>query len=264
MFKKRGLLLVMLSIAMGVGAAWVANNWVQGRMSSDTVADAGNSAAMSAAINIPYGTKIEARHVRSVSMPKESIPDGAILTIEDVEGKVATAEILSGEILLKGRFVDHNTGSTLAALVEENKRAVTVRVDDVVGVAGFLLPGNFVDVLATRLERSTKRAVTETILRNIKVLAVDQTARTDDNDPVVVRAVTLEMTPKQAEVLVKRKEEGTIQLTLRNPLDTMVVEEKPKAAPKPKKVIRRAPPKPRDTSVTIIRGTHVAKTKAKT
>lgn len=264
MFKKRGLLLVMLSIAMGVGAAWVANNWVQGRMGSETMADTGNASVMAAAINIPYGTKIESRHVRTLSMPKESIPGGAILDIAEAEGKVATAEILAGEILVKGRLVDHSTGSTLAALVEENKRAVTVRVDDVVGVAGFLLPGNFVDVLATRLERSTKRAITETVLRNMKVLAVDQTARTDDNDPVVVRAVTLEMTPKQAEILVKRKEEGTIQLTLRNPLDTMVAEDKPEPKPAPKKVIRRAPPPPKDTTVTIIRGTSVAKTKAKT
>jgi pilus assembly protein CpaB len=161
---------------------------------------------------------------------------------------------------MSGRFVNHDEGSTLAALVEEKKRAITVRVDDVVGVAGFLLPGNNVDVLASRLERGSRRAITETILTNVKVLAVDQTARTDDNDPVVVRAVTLEVSPKQAEVLVARMEEGTIQLTLRNPLEEVVVEA-PK--PAPKKVTRRARRAPTDTTIIVIKGTSVAKAKVK-
>ena len=98
-------------------------------------------------------------------------------------------------------------------------RAMTVRVDDVVGVAGFLLPGNRVDVVAARKLQGSDRAITETILFDINVLAVDQTSSQDKNEPVVVRAVTLEMTPQQAEVLVRAREEGRIQLTLRNPTD---------------------------------------------
>ena len=110
--------------------------------------------------------------------------------VAEIEGWIATSEIIEGELLMKGRFVEHLAGSTLAAMVAPNKRAVSVRVNDVAGVAGFLLPGNFVDVLGTRLERGSRRAVTSTIIQNVKVLAVDQTARTDDdNEPVVVRAV---------------------------------------------------------------------------
>lgn len=264
MFRKRGFVLVLLSLVMGVGAAWVANNWIQVR--SQTVeASAGQSKVIVAAMTIPYGTKVTERHVKAMEFPEQAIPSGAIREIAEIDGYVSSTEVLTGEILFKSRFVEHESGSTLAALVEPDKRAITVRVDDVVGVAGFLLPGNFVDVLATRLERKTKRAVTETILRHIKVLAVDQTAKTDDSEPVVVRAVTLEMTPKQAETLVKRKEEGTIQLTLRNPLDEMVAEEKPVAVPKPKAPVRRAAPRrPSNTTVTIIRGTRVEKKKAKT
>ena len=135
----------------------------------------------------------------------------------------------------------------------------------VVGVAGFLLPGNRVDVLASRIENSTRRAITETILKNIKVLAVDQTASTDKNEPVIVRAVTLEMAPDQSEALVKAKEEGTIQLTLRNPLakEEIIVEEPP-PAPVARPVSRPAPRRaaPRDTTITIIRGTNVDTTKS--
>jgi pilus assembly protein CpaB len=182
------------------------------------------------------------------------------MALEEVEGKVAKAEILRGEFLLEGRVTEHDEGSTLAALVEQKKRAITVRVDDVVGVAGFLLPGNNVDVLASRLERGSRRAITETILTNIKVLAVDQTARTDDSDPVVVRAVTLEVSPKQAEILVARMEEGTIQLTLRNPLEEIVAQEPAKPAVKRAPRVRRPPT---DTTIIVIKGTKVEKTKVK-
>ncbi len=155
-------------------------------------------------------------------------------------------------MLLTSRFNAHTVGSTLAALIGENMRAITVRVDDVVGVAGFLLPGNYVDVLATKVDRKTKKATTQTILQKIKVLAVDQTARTNESDPVVVRAVTLEMSLEDSEILTKRKAEGTIQLTLRNPNDEeiKVAEKTP-----PKKIRRRPAPKP---TVQIIRGTRVA------
>ena len=260
-FKKRGLLLVALSLVLGVGAALVAKNMIQGQT---TAADETNTSQVAtAAMSIPYGTKIEARHVKMVSLPDNVVPVGAITALEDIEDKVAKAEILRGEFLLEGRVAEHDEGSTLAALVEQKKRAITVRVDDVVGVAGFLLPGNNVDVLASRLERGNRRAITETILKNVKVLAVDQTARTDDSDPVVVRAVTLEVTPKQAEILVARMEEGTIQLTLRNPLEKMVVQAPEKPAVKAVKRAPRVRRPPTDTTITVIRGTKVEKTKVK-
>jgi pilus assembly protein CpaB len=170
--------------------------------------------------------------------------------------------IVAGEILMQGRFVDYDDGSTLAALVGKNMRAVTVRVDDVIGVAGFLLPGNKVDVLASRREQN-RRASAETILRDVKVLAVDQTAATEKNEPVIVRAVTLEVSPDQAETLVKAREEGSIQLTLRNPLEeeVVVVEAEPEpVAPAPRRVVA---PRSRTFDVTVIRGTTVEETKAK-
>jgi len=162
-------------------------------------------------------------------------------------------------MLMRSRFSEHEGGSTLSALIGENMRAFTVRVDDVVGVGGFLLPGNYVDVLATKIDRRSKVAKTETIIQKVKVLAVDQLARADDSDPVVVRAVTLEMSSKQSEVLAKRRAEGTIQLTLRNPNDEVTVA---KAAPAPVKKVRRTYRAPAP-EVTIIRGTKVNKQKTK-
>ena len=259
MLKRRGLFLVVMSLSMGGLAAWAANNWVQERLGPTAEMEVTTDAVVIAAIDIPYGTKVAARHLKILSLPEGTAPPRAFRQREDVQDMVSTIKILSGEILMRDRFAEHETGSTLAALVTESMRAVTIRVDDVVGVAGFLLPGNRVDVLATRMDSRTKRAITETILKNLKVLAVDQTAATQDNDPVIVRAVTLEMTPAQSETLVKAKEEGSIQLTLRNPMDRHAQAEipPPPPAPAPRPVVRTAPPPPTDRSITIIRGTRM-------
>jgi pilus assembly protein CpaB len=248
---------------MAIGAAFVANEWIVARVMPDISAENNSAHVVAAAMTIPFATKVEERHLKLVEMPDGLTPEGFFETVEDVVGRVSTTKISRGEILVAERFRAHKTGSTLAALVNPNMRAVTVRVDDVVGVAGFLLPGNTVDVLASR-KLTNKRAITETILKNIKVLAVDQTASAEDNEPVIVRAVTLEMLPKQAETLFRARTEGTIQLTLRNPMEEEHVPP-PVVAPPKKRVVRRAPTRrpPAPTEVIVIRGTTVGKTKTK-
>ena len=260
MAKRRGLILIFLSLIMAVGAAVVANNWVSGQLVSQETAEPNTQLVVTAALSIPFATKVEGRHLKLTEIPEGVLPAGAFTAVEDVEGKVSTTSIGRGEILVAERFAAHTRGSTLAALVAPNMRAVTVRVDDVIGVGGFLLPGNTVDVVSARKNRD-QRAITETILKNIKVLAVDQDAATEENEPVIVRAVTLEVTPKDAEKIVKARTEGSIQLTLRNPEEEEIVPPKPV-----KRVVRaRAPRKaPVDSSVEIIRGTDVKKTKTKT
>lgn len=258
MMKRRGVTMVMLSLVFGAAAAWSAKNWVEQRTRANEVADAGSSVVV-AAIEVPYGTAIEGRHVKVINVPKDTPLGNHFSNVQEVEGLIATQKVLSGEILLKERFTKSGAGSTLAALIKPDMRAVSVRVDDVVGVAGFLLPGNRVDIVAAR--KVNDRATTETILMNIHVLAVDQTSTQDKNEPVVVRAVTLEMTPQEAEILVRAREEGRIQLTLRNPTDEFrpqlaATPEPPPPAPVAKPV-RRAPPRPAAPSVTIIRGTLV-------
>ena len=267
MLSRRGPILIVVSLLLAVGAAWVANRWLIGQReqpeaSPDTVPVA------AAAIDIPFGTKVEARHVVVIPMLKETAPEGVFPTAAAVEGKVARSFILKGEILLAGRFADEGDGSILATAVADNMRAVSVRVNDVVGVAGFLLPGNRVDVVAAYREGQETRS--ETVIQNVKVLAVDQTASTDKNEPVVVRAVTLEVTPADAEKLVLAEQRGTIQLALRNPHDEEVAmpvaAPAPAAAPTPapapvrvaKPRVKKGPPPP-SQDVTVIRGTDVGK-----
>jgi len=257
--RRRGLLLIGISLALAVSAAWVARNWIQARLNASTAAEPVKQVIV-AAMEIPFGTKVEARHLKAISLPSHAPVADHYERFDEVVGLIALQKVIRGEILLKEHFADRNAGSTLAAIVKPDMRAVTVRVDDVIGVAGFLMPGNHVDVVAARMVE--QRAETRTVLRNLNVLAVDQTAQ-DKDQPVVVRAVTLEVSPKQAEVLVKAREEGRIQLTLRNPLDeshtpddSEIVAE---AAPvkTPAKHTRAAPVRPDSNGVTIIRGTNV-------
>lgn len=251
--------LIALSLILGLGAAWMANSWLSGRLNAQS--DDGMQSVMVAAVEIPFGTMIEPQHVTLVRMTKGSAPDDAFDSAEKVQGRIATFPILRGDILRAARLAEHLGGSTLASLIETDKRAVSVRVDDVVGVAGFLLPGNRVDVLATKKVGNSNNAESKTIIEDLRVLAVDQTASTDKTQPVVVRAVTLEMTPKEAETLVKAMTEGRLQLALRNPLDNQkkpelqpVAAQPAAPAPAPKPVVRQGSA---GAGVTIIRGTQV-------
>jgi pilus assembly protein CpaB len=251
MFSRRGPILIAISLLLAVAAAWVANRWLIAQTAS---ANAGPNtvAVLTAAIDIPLGTRIEQRHVAPVRMLADTVPTGAFQDLAGIEGKIALAEIMKGEILHTGRFAEQGVGSALAAVVAENMRAVSVRVNDVVGVAGFLLPGNRVDVVAAYRDRADVRS--ETVVQNVKVLAIDQSASSDKNDPVVVRAVTLEVTPQDAEKLILAEQRGSIQLALRNPLDAAIAK---KAAPAVAQVKTRAPPSA--PGVAVIRGTDMGK-----
>ncbi len=255
----RTLSLIVLSLVLGLGATWMANNWLNARLQAGT--DDNLQSVVVATLEIPFGQMVEAQHVTVVRMPKGTVPSDAFESTEQVVGKIAGVSLLRGDILRGARLAEHLGGSTLASLIAADKRAVSVRVDDVVGVGGFLLPGNRVDVLATRRVGNSSESESKTIIEDLRVLAVDQTASTDKTQPVVVRAVTLEMSPKEAEVLVKAMSEGRLQLTLRNPLDNRTKPQPEVAeAAKPAPVAPVAKPVARSVGngrVTIIRGTEV-------
>jgi pilus assembly protein CpaB len=251
MFSRRGPILVTISLLLAVGAAWVANRWLVSQAASGN-ATPSTVSVLTAAIDIPLGTTMESRHVVAIQMLTDTAPEAAFKDVAAIEGKVALSEVMKGEILIAARFADQGGGSALAAVVGENMRAVSVRVNDVVGVAGFLLPGNRVDVVAAYRDRQD--VLSETVVQNVKVLAIDQSAASDKNEPVIVRAVTLEVTPQDAEKLILAEQRGSIQLALRNPLDEKVTE-KP-VAPVVAVKLKAPPPAP---GVSVIRGTDMGK-----
>ena len=249
MAKGKLFLMLFISVLMGSGALLLANNWIQKKQSTlstqatpepqvvEVVKEETRVARVIAQQHIPLGTKLESKHVKLEFYPEDLVAGKGYESVQQVIGMLAKNEIFTGDILRKERLAYPGDGTTLAALIAPNMRAVTIRVNDVIGVAGFLLPGDFVDVIYAR----EKIGSVQTVLKKIKILAVDQTARTDKSEPIIVRAVTLELTPNQAEQLISAKSKGALQLSLRNPNDP---EEKPK------RVYRRT-----TDTVTVIKGT---------
>lgn len=260
--QQRTVLLFVLALVFGGLAAFVAYQ----RSARSAAESAANSRlVVVAAIDIEYGTRITPEMIRQVPWPVSAMPDGVFTQPADAIGKVVNVTVIKGEPIMARRAVESLGGSSLASLITPGKRAMTVRVNDVIGVAGFLLPGNRVDVLGTPQKRNNEEARTETLVENLKVLAVDQQAQTNKDDPVIVRAVTVEVTPEEAEQIVQATNNGSVQLVLRNPLEEVAEkpEAEPEPAPEPEKVARKsrkreekkeeAPPKPPET-VTVIRG----------
>lgn len=225
----KSLWMFVLAALFAVGAAFFANEWLLGKRVAPAAA-ADVEPVVVASAQIEFGQRVEPAQLKVLQMPKGSAPAGVFRAVGDVKEKVALQTIYAGELVLEKKVRDHLGGSTLAAVIAPGKRAVAVRVNDVIGVAGFLLPGNRVDVIATRGDRG--ETTSETLLQDVKVLAVDQTASPDKDKPVIVRAVTLELSPREGEEMARATVEGSIQLTLRNPMEDRPVA--PGAEPLPK------------------------------
>lgn len=265
--KRKGIFVMFaLSLIMALAAAIVALNIME-EDGEEELADVAQ--VVVASIQVPFGATVEASDLKVVDMPKDIVPSNSFTDIDSVVGRVSNQVIYRGEVVIEERVSEHMGGSALASMLDPGMRAMSVRVDDVVGVAGFLLPGNFVDVLSTRRNGSRNSVESKTVLRNLKVLAVDQIAGQERDGPVIVRAVTLAVTTEQAEQLVQATQEGKVQLTLRNPLekedadnDMMAAERSILNVPETEDVAREepAPPPKRSTTpvqqrVTVLRGT---------
>lgn len=177
-----------------------------------------------AKVSIPIGTKIVEEQVTMVQFPKESTPDGAFESPEKLVGRVAVTNIAPREPITEARLAPVGTAGGLSAVIPEGYRAMTVKVDDVVGISGFIMPGTLVDVVVT-IDPAEKAGmqdpISKIVLQNIKVLANGQNIDKpeDQREANSVKAVTLLVTPDQAEKLALAASEGKLQLVMRNSVD---------------------------------------------
>jgi pilus assembly protein CpaB len=221
-----------------------------------------------AARDVPMGKRIEREDLRTVRTSTEGSPADAFRDVAEVIGQVSRSPLYAGEVLVARRLSEYAGGSALAAVLKPGMRAVAIRVDDVIGVGGFVLPENRVDVISTFSNDGSTTA--ETIVRDVRVLAVDQRSDATSDGPVVGRAVTLEVTPADAEKIAVARQRGVIQLSLRNPMSPTptgaldpdaVAKETPHVIEAGFSLAKLAeasrPPKPRQT-VTLIRGTTIS------
>ena len=177
-----------------------------------------------AKVAIPLGTKIVPEQVMMVQFPKESMPDGTFENADKLAGRVAVVNIAAREPITDSRLAPEGTAGGLSAVIPEGYRAMTVKVDDVVGISGFIMPGTLVDVVVVITPEDASRGagpISKIVLQNIKVLANGQNIDKPENQRDVnsVKAVTLQVTPEQAEKLALASSEGRLQLVMRNSID---------------------------------------------
>lgn len=216
-----GRIITMLgfSTLCGLLAAWFASNWLTDVASSTREAERIEMATvLVAARDIPFGATFDQSMIRVIEMPAAQVPGNAVTTKENALGKYALRPFLEGELLVTARVGDSLAAGLLAARIGPGKRAVSVRVDAVTGVAGFVMPGDRVDVLSIRSDsRSAAALRSDMILLNMRVLAVDQATANEAGRPSLMNTVTFEATPAEAETLALADRMGTLQLILRNP-----------------------------------------------
>ena len=221
----RGNILVMLVLAVisGAIAVFLANAWLNNQNQQAPVA-AGTAPAVEistivvAATDLGYGVPLQRETLREIPWPKDSVPNGAFAKITDVmtgDRRVVLTPISPNEPVLKWKISGPGARASLSAVASEGMRAVAVRVNDVVGVGGFVLPGDRIDLLYTRNSNKEQAESTDILIQNVRVLAIDQDADQKKDQPAVVKVVTLEVNALDAQKIALAQSIGSLSLTLR-------------------------------------------------
>jgi pilus assembly protein CpaB len=215
-------IVLALALVMGVIAALWSRHWLASHVRTSTEADPIGTIVV-AAKPLAFGAALTAESVTETPWAAKARPEGAFATTEELlkDGRrVVLSPFEPNEPVLRSKITGPGQRASLSSLLPEGKRAVTVRVDDVRGVAGFILPGDFVDVVLIAEDAAARREnYSEILLQNLKVLAVDQLASERQEQPVVPKAVTLEVTPEQAQKILLATNIGRLSLTLRRTTD---------------------------------------------
>ncbi|HEY0079324.1 MAG TPA: Flp pilus assembly protein CpaB [Pyrinomonadaceae bacterium] len=177
-----------------------------------------------AKVDVPAGTKLIAEQLTTAQFPPNAVPDGTFDSMDKLVGRVAITNIAAREPLTDFKLAPEGSAGGLSAVIPEGFRAMTVKVDDVVGVSGFLMPGALVDVVVVINPNDgglRQDPISKIVLQNVKVLANGQNIDRpkDDREAASVKAVTLQVTPEQAEKLALAATEGKLQLVMRNSVD---------------------------------------------
>jgi len=210
-----------IAIALGLFAVYIANIYIGGRQKQ--VELGGTTKVAVAALPMGYGTELTPDKVRFVDYPNASIPPGsftnAVQLMPAGQKRFALLPMGVNEPILAAKISAPGVGASIAALLPDGMRAATVRIDDVSGVAGFIQPNDSVDVLITRQIQGAQTAaqVTDVLLQNARVIAIDQEAKNSDGTPKVARTATLQVTPLDAQKLALGQQSGSLSLVLRKP-----------------------------------------------
>jgi pilus assembly protein CpaB len=218
MNRNRLLLIGLLAIALGGFISLSVYRNLESKGANNAHAGVG---VYVAADDIQLGTRIEEKDLKLVNMPEADVPPGAFRNKTQVIGRGAVLPISRGDFILSNKLAGENAGAGLPSLIPPGMLAMSVRVNEVVGVAGFVQPGTRVDVLVTGTPSGGNEEQTTTVLRNVAVIAAGQKLEhSASGEAQVSPVITLLVSPDDAQRLSLASNEGRIQLALRNPLDT--------------------------------------------
>lgn len=271
MNRTRLLLIGFVALTLGAVVSYAVYRALQTRTGADA---APGVEVVVAANDIAVGAKVAESDVRLVRFPAADLPSNIFHLKTSVVGRGAILPIARGEFFLPNKLAGENAGAGMQSLIPPGMRAVSVRVNEVIGVAGFVVPGTRVDVLLTGNPTGASDQRTTTVLENVAVIATGQKLeRNTAGEPQLTPVITLLVSPDDAQKLTLATSQGKIQLALRNPLDTKQQElnsvatgalykgvppPTPIAAPRPKSTsphsVKTPPPAP-VYSVEVIKGT---------
>jgi pilus assembly protein CpaB len=269
--RSNNVIILIVAIAMGGGAAYLARSWLNAHTNTAAYQPAGH--IVIAAEPLAYGAVVTADNVSEIPWYTTTLPEGAFATKDELLNggrRTVLYPLKQGEPVLRSKVTGPGQRASLAAVLEDGKRAVTVRVDDVRGVAGFVLPGDFVDIVMIADELSSKRqSYSDILLEHVKVLAIDQIASEGEEKPKVAQAVTLEVTKEQAQKILLATNIGKLSLLLGRPIESgrdpnrrigerdigRIIPEpvRPVPPPPPAPVVAAPPPPSNLAKVTIVR-----------
>jgi pilus assembly protein CpaB len=268
----RAIIMLALALVLGGITVFLVNTFLQQEVGQrGKVQEIRTVPVVVANADLKIGTRLEPMMLSVIDWPEAAAPEGAFNDVGVLLGEkppVALQEMRRGEIVLPYKLSPHGARGGLPARIPEDMRAVTIPVSEITGVAGFIVPGDYVDVLHTSdVGRADRIPVTRVLLQNVQVLGIDQVATDEDSKPRVVNAVTLLVNTEAGQRLTLAMATGSINLLLRNEIDAslLAVEDvtwkdlqpmvqeptKPKIV---KRVRREAPVKPQ---VEVIRGLQV-------
>jgi pilus assembly protein CpaB len=217
--------MLALALTSGIVAALLALRYLRERTTPLMAAEPKKVDIVLTARALPVGAVVTERDVKVVSWPGDAVPPGYIRSVKDAVGRGVITPVAENEPLLATKMSTKDAGGGLPIIIRDGMRALSVRVDEIIGVAGFVLPGTRVDVLLT-LDKGLNRpqAITKTLLQNVQTLAAGQSVTRDkEGKPQTVTVITLLVSPDDAELLALATKEGRLQLALRNTLDTLAV-----------------------------------------
>src|SRR5271170_4672291 len=219
MRRSTNLAILLVAVILGGVAAFLARSWLQ---SHSLRTDAQKTVPILVATDtLAFGAPIGAKDVREVAWPAQLSPEGAFANFAELTKsgrRITLSPFVRDEPIIASKVSAPDQRASLSTIIEKGKRAVTVAVDDVRGVAGFIFPGDFVDVVLTRTinnNDNSPQSFSDEILQHVKVLAIDQTSGDRQERPTVAKAVTLELIPEQALKILLATNIGKLSLILR-------------------------------------------------